>query len=53
MLLSPEDAELFYKLHCLLMHFVNKRLGFVPGNASPEEFDALPHESRLKVRSAQ
>ncbi len=52
MLLSPDDAELFFKLHCSLMHFVNQRLDVVPDIASLEEFTALPSETRLKVRNA-
>jgi len=52
MLLSPDDAELFFKLHRSLMLFVNRRLGVVPDIASPEEFAALPPETRLEVRNA-
>ena len=52
MLLSPEDAELFFKLHRSLMLFVNQRLNLVPDLDSPEEFAALPPESRLEVRNA-
>jgi hypothetical protein len=53
MLLSPEDAALFFKLHRALMFFVNQRLRVIPGNlASPEDFAALAPEARLKVRDA-
>jgi hypothetical protein len=52
LLLSPEDAELFFKLHRSLMFFVSQRLNLVPEVASPEEFAALPTESRLEVRNA-
>ena len=52
MLLSPDDVELFFKLHHSLMHFVNQRLGVVPDIASLEEFATLPPESRVKVRKA-
>ena len=30
MLLAPDEAELFFKLHRSLMFFVNERLGVVP-----------------------
>ena len=52
MLLSPEDAELFFKLHRLLMFFVNQRLGIVPDIASPDDFSGLPPKIRLEVRNA-
>ena len=52
MLLSRDDAELFFRLHRSLMHFVNQRLGVVPAVGSPEEFAALPLERRLDVRRA-
>lgn len=50
-LLSPEDAELFFKLHRSLMWFVNEQLQIVPGIETPDEFSALPPETRWKVRS--
>ena len=53
MLLTPQDAELFFKLHRSLMFFVNQRLQALPDHlASPEEFSALSPEIRLKVRDA-
>lgn len=52
MLLSPDDAELFFRLHRSLMHFANQRLSVVPNVASPEEFSALPPEKRIEVRKA-
>jgi hypothetical protein len=53
MLLSPQDAQLFFKLHRALMFFVNQRLGVLPHTiGSPDEFSALPGEDRLKVREA-
>ena len=51
-MLSRDDAELFFRLHRSLMHFVNQRLGVVPDIDSPEEFAALPPEARLDVRKA-
>ncbi len=52
MLLCPEDAQLFFKLHRTLMCFVNQRLRVVPDIGSPDEFSGLPLEIRLKVRGA-
>src|SRR6516162_600380 len=53
MLLTPQDVELFFKLHRALMFFVNQRLRVLPDDvASPEEFSSLPPEVRLKVRDA-
>ncbi len=52
MLLSRDDAELFFRLHRSLMHFVNQRLGVVPDVAGPDEFSGLPPEERLEVRKA-
>jgi hypothetical protein len=53
MLLTPEDAELCFKLHRALMFFVNQRLRVLPDDvASPEEFSSLPPDVRLKVRDA-
>ena len=50
MLLSPTDAEQFFKLHRSMMCFFNKQLQIVPGIASPDEFSTLPPEIRLEVR---
>ena len=52
MLLSPEDAELFFKLHRALMFFVNQRLDVVSDIGSPDEFAALLLPTRLEVREA-
>ncbi len=53
MLLEPQDAELFFKLHRTLMFFVNQRLKVVSGDiANPEEFSGLSPDVRLKVRDA-
>ena len=52
MLLSRDDAELFFRLHRSLMHFVNQRQGIVPDLASPGEFAALPPKDRLEVSKA-
>jgi hypothetical protein len=53
MLLTPQDVELFFKLHRALMFFVNQRLRVLPDDvASPEVLSSLPPEVRLKVRDA-
>jgi hypothetical protein len=53
MLLTPDDAELFFRLRRALMFFVNRRLRVLPDDvASPEAFSSLPPEVRLKVRDA-
>ena len=52
MLLTPDEAELFFKLHRSLMFYVNERLQVVPDIGSPDEFSALPPEIRLDVRNA-
>src|SRR5262245_40878780 len=53
MLLTPQDVELFFKLHRALMFFVNQRLKAVPDDiSSPDTFAALSPEVRLKVRDA-
>lgn len=53
MLLTPQDVELFFKLHRALMFFVNQRLKVVPDDiASPDAFAALSPEVRLEVRDA-
>ena len=52
MLLAPEDAELFFKLHRALMCFVNQKLGILPDVSHPDEFSSLPLTEILKVRDA-
>jgi Domain of unknown function (DUF6398) len=53
MLLSQQDAELFFKLHRSLLFFVNQRLRVVPDQpATSEEFGALAAEVAVKVRDA-
>ena len=45
MLLTPQDAELFFKLHRALMFFVNQRLSVIPNDiASSDEFSSLSPE---------
>lgn len=53
MLLTPNEANQFFKLHRTLMFYVNERLKVLPDKlATPEEFALQPPESRLKVRNA-
>ena len=52
MLLTPDEADLFFKLHRSLMFYVNERLAVVPDIGSPDEFSALPPEIRIEVRNA-
>src|SRR3972149_4667618 len=52
MLLTPHDAELFFKLHRSLMCFANDRLQIIPDIGSPDEFSALSPERRCEVRNA-
>jgi len=53
MLLTPQDVELFFRLHRALMFFVNQRLKVIADNpATPEDFAARSPEVRLKVRDA-
>lgn len=53
MLLSIDDACLFFKLHRALMFFVNDRRGVLPDKlSSPEEFSTQAPEARHKVRDA-
>jgi hypothetical protein len=53
MLLEPQDAGLFFKLHRALMLFVNQRLKVIPDIIStPGEFAALSTDARIKIRDA-
>jgi hypothetical protein len=52
MLLTPQEAQLFFKLYRSLMCFVNERLQIVPDVGTPDEFSAVSPETRLKVREA-
>ncbi len=52
MLLSADDAELFFRLHRSLMWFVNDCLRIIPEIGSPDEFSRLHPETRYEVRNA-
>jgi hypothetical protein len=53
MLLTPQDVELFFRLHRTLMFFVNQRLKVLPDDlASPADFAGLAPEVLLKARDA-
>lgn len=52
MLLSPHEADEFFRLHRILMWYVNRELRVIPDVASPEVFGGLSPEERLQVREA-
>ena len=51
MLLSPDDAELFFKLHTSLLLYVNQRLSIVPDVTSLDDLATLPAEALLEIRN--
>jgi hypothetical protein len=53
MLLEPDDAKQFFRLHRTLMFFVNQRLNVIPSKVTtPEEFVDLLQEDGVKLRAA-
>jgi hypothetical protein len=53
MLLSPDDADLFFRLHKALMAFINKRLGVVASDPLIVRGQpTFPPEQRLLIRKA-
>ena len=51
--LSPEDCQLFYKLHQALLYFVNEHLLLIRAPlAGPEEFAKRSPQERVRVRDA-
>jgi hypothetical protein len=50
--LSPESAELFYRLMWQLQFTVNERLGIWPKANTLEKYSRLSSEDKLKVREA-
>ena len=52
MKLSPENAELFYRLMWQLQFFVNQRLDILPKANTVEKYSRLASEDKLKVRAA-
>jgi hypothetical protein len=52
MKLSPEDAELFYKLMWPLQFYVNQQCQILPDVDSLEGYIACPQEDKLQVRNA-
>jgi hypothetical protein len=52
MKLSPENAELFYRLMWQLQFSVNERLGIWPKTNTLGKYSTLPSEDKLKVREA-
>jgi len=51
-LLAPEDARLVFKLHSVLMQFVNDQLGIVSAKGAAVPYTALPDEKRHQVARA-
>lgn len=51
MILSEEDANLFYKLNRRLLFYVNTRLKIVKNIATPKNFFNLSIEEKIKVRN--
>lgn len=49
MLLSREDAEMFYKLHCALMQFVTEKIQGDRVLSSAADYRSLPAEKRQEV----
>ena len=41
MLLHPQDADLFFRLHRCFVFFVNEQLQIIPNIETPEEFSGL------------
>ena len=52
MLLSPEEAKLFFRLHNSLMKYANDSLNVVTSGRSLSEYAALPLEARMRVVQA-
>jgi hypothetical protein len=53
MLLTPQDASLFFELHRSLMLFVHQRLNVLGREiANPDAFSHVPPEERFEVRDA-
>ncbi len=48
--LSQQDANLFFRLMLSLYGFVNRKLQTVPGANSPEAYERLSSEEKLKLR---
>jgi len=52
MKLSPQDADLFFKLKWSLQSYVNLRLDIIPDIATVDEYKKLPTSDQLSVRDA-
>jgi hypothetical protein len=52
MVLSEDDAKLFYRLMWPLQFFVNQRLQLIPDCPTVEAYQGLAAEQKLKVRDA-
>ncbi|MCJ7596082.1 MAG: hypothetical protein MUO52_15055 [Desulfobacterales bacterium] len=52
MVLSNNDAELFYRLMWPLQFFVNRRLKLIPNSSTIDGYQKLKLEQKLKIRDA-
>ncbi|MEX0728982.1 MAG: DUF6398 domain-containing protein [Planctomycetaceae bacterium] len=52
MLLPSDECMLFFKLHGMLMIFVNQRLKLFPDHLSHEKYSTLPPSLQIKVNNA-
>ncbi len=50
MLLTPEDAELFYRLQRTFLHYIGQRLQLLPDASGAGDFERLPAAEIAKVR---
>jgi hypothetical protein len=50
MILSPSDAQLFFKLMWGVQYFFNQQTEVLKGITSEEKYAHLPSEKKLKVR---
>jgi hypothetical protein len=52
MKLSPEETELFYKLHHSVLAYTNRRLELVPDFDDPDDAEFLVPEEKVQIRDA-
>ena len=52
MKLSPEETELFYKLHHSVLAYTNRRLELVPDFEDPDDAGILVPEEKVQIREA-
>jgi hypothetical protein len=52
MLLTPKDAEFFFRLQRTFLHYISQRLQLLPETSGADDFERLPAEEIAKVRDA-